>query len=130
MFYAAVELDAGASLTLSMDQAPYAERAVYVVDGAVKLNGTVLAPQHMGVLANGQPAIIASLESGSAARMMLLGGEPVDGDRFIWWNFVSSRKNAIDEAKQRWRRQEFGAVPDETEWIPLPDEPKPPEPMS
>jgi hypothetical protein len=61
---------------------------------------------------------------------MLLGGAPMDGDRFVWWNFVSSSREAIEEAKERWRSQSFGKVPDETEWIPLPPERKPPESFS
>ena len=57
-------------------------------------------------------------------------GEPIDGDRFIWWNFVASSREAIQQAKEKWRAREFGAVPGETEWIPLPDEPKPAESFS
>jgi redox-sensitive bicupin YhaK (pirin superfamily) len=52
---------------------------------------------------------------------MLLGGQKMDGPRHIWWNFVASSKERIEEAKQRWRAQRFAAVPGETEFIPLPE---------
>ena len=54
---------------------------------------------------------------------MLVGGAPLDGERFLWWNFVSSSKERIEAAKDDWRAQRFGRVPGETEWIPLPDPP-------
>ena len=52
----------------------------------------------------------------------LFGGTKMDGDRLIWWNFVASSRDLMEEAKQRWREQRFGAVPDETEFIPLPED--------
>jgi len=123
MFYA-VEMEQGARLEIPPE---HEERAVYLVEGELALEGIALAPRHMAVLANPQALTI---EAKTKARVMLLGGKPMDGDRFIWWNFVASDKEAIQEAKQRWRAQGFGNVPDETEWIPLPDEPKAPESFS
>jgi hypothetical protein len=64
------------------------------------------------------------------ARLMLLGGAPLDGERFLWWNFVASDRAAIEEASERWRRGGFDPVPGETEFIPLPERPKAPEPFS
>jgi redox-sensitive bicupin YhaK (pirin superfamily) len=119
MFYIAAEMDAGARLTLP---AEYAERAVYPVDAGILIDGAALEAQHMAVLDSGQETTIEAL---TACRVMLLGGEAMDGDRFIWWNFVASSKEAIADAKERWRQQRFDPVPDETERIPLPDEPKP-----
>ena len=56
---------------------------------------------------------------------MLFGGEPTEGPRYIWWNFVSSRRDRIDEAKRAWKAGEFPKVPgDEKEWIPIPEIPK------
>jgi redox-sensitive bicupin YhaK (pirin superfamily) len=55
------------------------------------------------------------------ARMMFLGGSAMDGPRYIWWNFVSSRKERIEQAKEEWRSRRFAPVPGETEFIPLPD---------
>jgi redox-sensitive bicupin YhaK (pirin superfamily) len=52
---------------------------------------------------------------------MLIGGEPLDGPRHIWWNFVSSSKDRIEQAKADWKSGRFGQVPGETEFIPLPD---------
>jgi redox-sensitive bicupin YhaK (pirin superfamily) len=54
-------------------------------------------------------------------RLLLVGGEPMEGPRYIWWNFVSSRKERIEEAKQAWKKQRFDAVPGESEFIPLPE---------
>jgi redox-sensitive bicupin YhaK (pirin superfamily) len=118
MFYIAAEAKAGALLPLPDE---HEERAVYAVEGELIVNGVPLPPHHMAVLAPGEAARV---EARTDARVMLLGGRAMDGDRFIWWNFVASSREAIADAKQRWRAQEFGAIPDETEWIPLPDEPK------
>jgi len=73
---------------------------------------------HLAVLASGNDAI---LESPAGARVMLFGGAKLDGDRFIWWNFVSSSREKIEAAKARWAAQHFPPVPDETEFIPLPE---------
>jgi len=124
MFYIAVEMEAGASFVLPD---AYAERAVYPLSGEVSINQGQLEPGRMAVL---NPAEPVTIQAGSAARLMLLGGEALDGDRFLWWNFVASERAAIEEAKERWRNGGFGAVPGETEFIPLPEEPKPPEAFS
>lgn len=124
MFYVAVEMAAGSRLQLP---AEYPQRAVYPVEGEILLGGAMLAAQHMAVLPEAQELTI---EAKTSARVMLLGGKPLDGDRFIWWNFVASNKEAIRQAKEKWRAQEFGKIPGETEWIPLPDEPKAPESFS
>jgi redox-sensitive bicupin YhaK (pirin superfamily) len=118
MFYFAVEMDEGATLAVPPE---YAERAVYLVDGDVRVDEEVLAAQHMAVLPEGRTITITAR---TKARIMLLGGEPLDGDRFIWWNFVASSADAIEDAKKRWMAQGFGQVPGETEWIPLPQERK------
>ncbi len=124
MFYAALDMDAGSRFTVP---AEYPERAVYLVDGEADIDGSALPAQHMAVLPAAQELTI---EAKTKARIMLLGGEPIDGDRFVWWNFVASSKDAIEKAKDDWRAQRFGAVPQETEWIPLPEAPKPPESFS
>lgn len=124
MFYAALEMEPGVKFELP---AEYAQRALYLVEGAVEIDGEPVPERHMAVPGNAQTLTIESI---TRARVMLLGGEPIDGDRYIWWNFVASSKEAIQEAKERWRAQGFGKVPDETEWIPLPDEPKPAESFS
>lgn len=124
LFYLAVEMEAGARFVLPPE---YPERAVYLVDGDVSLEQAPLPERHMAVLPAGQETTI---EARRASRLMLVGGEKMDGDRYIWWNFVASSRELIQQAKERWRAQDFGRVPDETEWIPLPDEPKPAESFS
>jgi redox-sensitive bicupin YhaK (pirin superfamily) len=124
MFYVAAEMEAGSRLAIPTE---HEERAVYAVEGEITIEGEPLESRHMGVLPGGREITI---EATARARVMLLGGKPMDGDRFIWWNFVASSREAINEAKQRWLQHGFGSIPGETEWIPLPDEPKPPETFS
>ena len=113
--YVAAELRAGASIILPTE---HEERAIYVIDGEVALDGEPLPPEHLAVLAEDTTVEISAQ---SPARLMLLGGAKMDGRRFIWWNFVSSSKERIEEAKQDWRAQRLGGVPGETEFIPLPE---------
>lgn len=124
MFYVSVEMEAGSSLTVPPE---HEERAVYLVEGNVTVAGEPLELYCMAVL---QPGQDVAIEAQTKVRMMLLGGEPMDGDRFIWWNFVASSREAIEDAKQQWREQRFGSIPGETEWIPLPGEEKPAESFS
>jgi redox-sensitive bicupin YhaK (pirin superfamily) len=95
----------------------YAERAAYLVSGRLQINGADLEAGHMAVLKEGQPVTIQAL---GPARLMLLGGAPLDGARFIEWNFVSSSRDKIEAAKRAWSEQRMGQVPGETEFIPLP----------
>ncbi len=113
--YVELLLDAGARLAIPAEQA---ERALYPVNGDVTLDGKPIPSMHMVVLSEDT---IVTIEAQTEARVMLLGGAPIDGERFIWWNFVSSSKALIEAAKADWREQRFPPVPDETEWIPLPE---------
>jgi len=115
IFYLAADLAPGATLLLPPE---HAERAAYVVDGDLVADGVPVPATHLAVLASGNDAI---LESPAGARVMLFGGAKLDGDRFIWWNFVSSSREKIEAAKARWAAQHFPPVPDETEFIPLPE---------
>ncbi len=116
MFYVDVELEAGATLDLPEE---YAERAMYVVDGTVVADGTRRDPGTMSVFRSGAPARVSAAQR---ARVMLLGGAPLEGERHIFWNFVSSRKERIEEAKTAWEERRFASVPgDDQEYIPLPD---------
>jgi len=115
MFYLAVEMAAGSALEFP---AEYEQRAAYIVDGDVSISGAGAAPYHMAVFGGGDTLEIRAT---SASRLMLLGGAPMDGERIIWWNLVASSPDLIEAAKARWRAQEFPRVPDETEFIPLPD---------
>jgi len=94
------------------------ERAVYAVEGDVDVDGTPLTGTHMAVVESGAAFPI---HARSDAKVMLVGGARPDGERFIWWNFVSSSRERIDAAKATWQAQGFGQVPGETEFIPLPD---------
>jgi redox-sensitive bicupin YhaK (pirin superfamily) len=113
--YAAVELPAGASLDVPVE---HDERAVYVVAGEVAIDGAPVPEAHMAVLDSSDPV---RLTARTAATLMLVGGARPDGPRIIWWNFVASSRERIEDAKAKWRSQTFGSVPGETEFIPLPE---------
>jgi redox-sensitive bicupin YhaK (pirin superfamily) len=116
--YAAIELAAGASLPIEHEAD---ERALYLLDGDADVDGLALEPMNLVVLAPGHKPV---LRSRSGARLMLAGGAPMDGHRHVWWNFVSSSRDRINEAKRAWRAGEFKLPPDDHgEFIPLPDVP-------
>jgi len=118
MFYADVTLVSGAHLTIPSD---HEERAAFIVEGSVEVlpnEGTYSAGQLL-IFKPGS-GITVRAHGSSAVRMMLLGGEPMDGARHIWWNFVSSSKDRIEQAKEDWKEGRFAPVPEETEFIPLP----------
>lgn len=121
MVYADISLTPGARYQL---RAEHIERAVYVVSGAagvVDQTGAFAA----GELIVFKPGAEIVLESQRGARLMLIGGEPMAEKRHLYWNFVSSRPERIEQAKRDWRDRRFPGVPDESEFIPLPDDPKP-----
>ncbi|KFN47450.1 hypothetical protein N790_01710 [Arenimonas malthae CC-JY-1] len=113
--YVSVELTAGAALSIP---AEHAERALYAVEGELTLDGEALPLEHLLVL---EPGTEPLLRAACDARVMLLGGEPLDGPRHVWWNFVSSSRERIEQAKADWREGRLGQVPGETESIPLPE---------
>jgi hypothetical protein len=115
MVYAAVAMQPGAALDWPPE---HEQRGVYAVEGELSVAGEPLPEQHLAVLQEG--ASIA-IEAAAGARCMLLGGDAMDGDRLIWWNFVASSPALIDEASARWREKRFPPVPGETEFIPLPE---------
>jgi redox-sensitive bicupin YhaK (pirin superfamily) len=119
MFYADAVLQAGAALPLDPD---YDERAIYTVAGEIDVAGDRFGPGQLLVF---RPGDRITVRARSDARVMLLGGEPMDGPRHIWWNFVSSRQDRIEQAKADWKAARFDSVPGESEFIPLP-EPDPP----
>ena len=92
------------------------ERALYVVGGQVAVGDHTLDSGLMAVLGKGQPAHVTAKEG---SHMLLIGGAAM-GDRTVWWNFVSSSRERIEQAKDDWRNKRFDAVPGETEFIPLP----------
>jgi redox-sensitive bicupin YhaK (pirin superfamily) len=119
MFYADAALDGGAVIAVP---AEHEERAAYVVEGTVDLmpSGGIYGEGQLIVFKPGAQVSLRAV-SPLPARVMLLGGEPMDGERHIWWNFVSSSRERIEQAKQDWQAGRFAPVPDETEFIPLPE---------
>jgi redox-sensitive bicupin YhaK (pirin superfamily) len=114
-FYAEVTADAGVAVPLD---ATYEERAIYLVEGEVDIAGDKFAAPQMLIFRPGDRITIKPV---TKTRMMFLGGTAMEGPRHIWWNFVSSRKERIEAAKEDWKTGRFGPVPDETEFIPLPE---------
>lgn len=117
--YASLELTPGASIEIEREAD---ERALYLLDGDANVDGQPLEPMHLTLLAPGHRPV---LRSAQGARMMLCGGAPMDGERHVWWNFVSSSRERINEAKRAWKAGEFPLPPnDDGEWIPIPEVPK------
>ncbi|MGI4941714.1 MAG: pirin family protein [Janthinobacterium lividum] len=116
LFYADVQLAPGAAVPLPD---AHEERAAYVLDGEVEVTGDRFGPGRMLVFRAGDQLALRGGPAG--ARMLLLGGAVMDGPRHLFWNFVSSRPERIEQAKADWRAGRFAAVPgDEKEFIPLP----------
>ncbi len=113
--YVDLALEAGGGLVLPDE---HAERAVYVASGSIMVDGATLAEGRLAVI---EPGSRPSLESADGARVMIVGGAPADGPRYIWWNFVSSSRARIDRAGEDWQFGRFPRVPGETEFIPLPE---------
>ncbi len=117
IFYVAVEMEPGATISVSPE---HVERAVYVADGDITIGDGKFSVGDLPVLVSGTPVEVVA--GGSGAKLMLCGGAAMDGPRHIWWNFVSSSKERIEQAKADWREGRFAKVPgDEVEFIPLPD---------
>ena len=112
--YLDIALPAGGQLEIG---ALAAERALYSVDGAFQLQGTRIEPCVMAVLPAGETV---RLEAQTPAHVMLIGGEPLDGPRFMWWNFVHSRRDRILEAAAEWKANHTPRIEGEKDWVPLP----------
>jgi redox-sensitive bicupin YhaK (pirin superfamily) len=114
--FAEAVLAPGAVLPLDPD---YDERAVYVASGEIDIAGDTFTEGRLLVF---KPGDRISILANAQSRLVLLGGEPMDSARHIWWNFVSSSKERIDQAKEDWRRKRYALVPgDDKEFIPLPE---------
>ncbi|KUF11765.1 pirin family protein [Pseudoponticoccus marisrubri] len=122
MFYADAVLAPGAALPLPDE---HEDRGIYVVEGAIRVAGQRFEAGQMMVFRPGDRLSVQAEAEG--ARLMLLGGATLEGPRHIWWNFVASSKERIEEAKEAWRREDwahgrFSLPPgDDAEFIPLPD---------
>jgi len=115
--YAEVLLDAaGATAPLDADQE---ERAIYVTEGEVDIAGDLFEAPRLLVF---RPGDRITVKATRPSRLMFLGGAALEGPRYLWWNFVSSRKERIEQAKEEWKSGRFALIPgDEKEFIPLPD---------
>jgi redox-sensitive bicupin YhaK (pirin superfamily) len=116
LFYADVQLGAGATLPLDPE---YEERGLYISEGEIEIAGDRFESGRLLVF---KPGDRITIKANRPSRFMLLGGASLDGPRHMWWNFVSSRKDRIEQAKEDWKAGKFGTVPgDDKEFIPLPD---------
>jgi redox-sensitive bicupin YhaK (pirin superfamily) len=116
LFYLHVMLDKGARFGLPKE---HSERGIYIVKGSVEVSGKNYSSGQMLVFSKGVDPVIRAIEQ---TTVMLLGGEPL-GERFIWWNFVSSRKERIEQAKADWKEGRIILPPnDNHEFVPLPED--------
>jgi redox-sensitive bicupin YhaK (pirin superfamily) len=111
----AIDLEPDAETTIDAD---HVERALYILEGEAQLDGADVPQRHLIVLDPGNRAV---LRAKTPLKAMLFGGEPLDGHRHIWWNFVSSSKERIEQAKQDWLEGRFGKIAGDDEFIPLPE---------
>jgi redox-sensitive bicupin YhaK (pirin superfamily) len=132
LFYLHVKLEAGAKINLPTE---HSERAIYITNGSLELSGITYSSGQMIVFSKNEEA---TFRANTKAEFMILGGEPL-GERFIWWNFVSSSKERIEQAKNDWKTGKIILPPnDNKEFIPLPEsrskpagsDVPPPEPLS
>lgn len=115
ILYLDLQFPPGGSFSLTTG---YSERAVYSITEGLTIDGEPIEQHRLVTLAPNQTVEIVAKEAG---RCMVIGGEPL-GTRHKWWNFVSSRPDRIAQAKQDWKDGKFGQVPNETEFIPLPED--------
>jgi redox-sensitive bicupin YhaK (pirin superfamily) len=111
-----LDVNARPGATLSLEPSAQ-ERAVYCVDKEVTIDAMTVRPGTLAVL---QAEEAAHILSPHGARYLVIGGATLEGRRHLWWNFVSSRKSRIEEAKTEWAARRMGDIPGEAEWIPLP----------
>jgi hypothetical protein len=114
MFYADVTLAADARLPVATE---HEQRALYIIRGRVDVDGSAFDASQLVVLRPQQAVTIRAL---APSQLLLLGGAPMDGPRHVWWNFVSSSSERIEQAKADWREGRLGSVPGDPEFIPLP----------
>jgi redox-sensitive bicupin YhaK (pirin superfamily) len=116
--YAALAMPPGSALQVESEAD---ERALYLLEGDATVDGAAIEQRNLVLLAPGHRPL---LKTSDGARLMLCGGAPMDGERHVWWNFVSSSRERINEAKRAWKAGEFALPPnDDDEFIPLPEVP-------
>lgn len=116
ILYADARIDAGGTLEIAAEER---DLAVYLLKGTMTVNGQNLPAGSLAVAKGGDGL---KIQAQNFSRALFLGGRPLEGDRHIYWNFVSSSKERIERAKQEWRDRLFPEIPgDKAEFIPLPD---------
>ena len=113
--FADISLDAGAKLPIDPDAE---ERALYVISGEIDILGDRFGEGRLLILRHGDRITVSAI---APTRLVVLGGATMDGPRHIWWNFVSSRQDRIEQAKADWKSGRFGKVAGDQEFIPLPE---------
>jgi redox-sensitive bicupin YhaK (pirin superfamily) len=113
--YVEVQLAAGTRMPFDPD---HEERGIYIAEGEIDIAGEKFAAPGLLVLRPGDRITVTATQK---SRLMLLGGAGMEEPRYIWWNFVSSSLERIEQAKADWKDGKFKTVPGETEFIPLPD---------
>ena len=113
--YVEAILDGGADLALPTD---HEERAAYIVSGSITCDAHEFVEGTMLIF---RPGTSPAIHANEASRVMILGGAKIDGERHIWWNFVSSSEARIEQAKRDWKEGRFAKVPGDDEFIPLPE---------
>jgi redox-sensitive bicupin YhaK (pirin superfamily) len=116
LFYGDAVLEAGARLEMPVEPV---ERALYIAEGEIAIGEERFGAGQLLVLRPGAEILV---DAPAASRVMLLGGEPMDGPRLIWWNFVSSSAERLEQAKADWQADRFAPVPGDPEKIPLPEQ--------
>lgn len=114
-FYAECRMAAGGTLKIPTD---IEERSIYPISGRLEIDGVEFAAGTMAVFKTGSESLVSAVED---TTFMIIGGTRPGGKHYIWWNFVASRRDLIEEAKLQWHRNEFPEIPDETGRIELPE---------
>lgn len=112
-----LELKTTTKQTVNIGKELFGESALYILDGHIKSEGEFFEPKQLLVA---KDSALCQFEMSDNCTIYIFGGEPFPEERFIHWNFVASDKAMIEEARQRWLKQEFPKVPGETEFVPLP----------
>jgi redox-sensitive bicupin YhaK (pirin superfamily) len=115
LFYSDAVCQPGALVSLDNQ---HEERAIYLLEGNIEISGQAFEPGRLLVFSSGDEITVRAT---SAARLLLFGGEPLDGPRHLWWNFVSSSRERIAQAKAHWKAGRFAPVAGDPEFIPLPE---------
>jgi redox-sensitive bicupin YhaK (pirin superfamily) len=114
LFYVDAVMYSGARLRVETD---YPQRAVYVAEGEIDIDGEIIAQGELALIEERKLAVVRARDE---SRLALLGGDALERSRHIWWNFVSSSPRRIEQAKRDWSEGRFAPVPGESEFIPLP----------